>query len=82
MAGTYVVADATVKKGDPNAKPASVGTAGGAKGTYVLRGQIPPGVNLTRHVDKRVEIVGTTAVEDKIQIVNMYMFKEVAASCS
>lgn len=78
-AGTFVVADATVTKGVPGTKPAS--QSGTAKATYTLRGQIPPGMNLTKHVDHKVEIVGATAVEDKVQIVNMYMFKEVAATC-
>jgi hypothetical protein len=81
--GGFVLAEASQVK--PAGQP--VGTAGTAsveKRNYTLKGVVPPGIDLAKHMNHRVEVAGTiteaTATE-KQPSVNMHTFTHVAATC-
>jgi hypothetical protein len=48
----------------------------------MLGGIVPPGVNLSQHVNHKVEVAGTISESaDKSMNVSMHSFKMVAATC-
>lgn len=82
MTGTFVVADAIAMKGAPGTVT-PVGTSGAPKKTYTIRGIIPPGTDLNKLVNHKVEVAGTIGEsDDKTPNVNMHTFKSIAAKCS
>ena len=87
--GTFVLEEGTVVKQESNAavQPASrpTGTAGTAKGTYRLVGIVPPGVDLSKLLNHKVEVVGPVTEpapnETRPPNINMHTFKDVASTC-
>lgn len=81
--GTFELANATEAK--PGGGP--TGTSGGAaasKKVYAIVGIIPPGVNLSQHVNHKVELAGVPvdpALAGNTPKFNMHTFKMVAATC-
>lgn len=77
---TFVLEEGAVVKQESNA--ASTGTA---KRTYRLIGMVPPGVDLSRHLNHKVEVVGTITEpapnETRSPSINMFKFQEVASAC-
>lgn len=87
--GTFVLEQGTVVKQGSNAavQPANrpTGTAGTAKRTYTLVGTVPPGIDLLKHLNHQVEVVGPVSEpapgEKKAPKINMYKFKQVTSTC-
>lgn len=81
--GTFELANATETK--PAGSPAGTsGAAAASKGTYAIVGIVPPGVNLSQHVNHKVELTGVPgdpALAGKTPKFNMHTFKMVAATC-
>lgn len=81
--GTFELANATEVK--PAGSPTGTsGAAAASKKTYAIVGIIPPGVNLSQHVNHKVELAGVPvdpALAGNTPKFNMHTFKMVAAAC-
>lgn len=81
--GTFELANATEVK--PAGSPTGTsGAAAASKKTYAIVGIIPPGVNLSQHVNHKVELAGVPvdpALAGNTPKFNMHSFKMVAATC-
>jgi hypothetical protein len=79
IAGSFVLAEATVTKAGSTEKP--VGTSGAAKKSYMLGGIVPPGTDLSKHVNHKVEVAGTVSESADSASVSMHTFKMVNQTC-
>ncbi len=75
--GQFNLADAT--------EVAKSGAAAATKKTYAIKGLMPPGVNLTQHMNHKVELTGTMGdpalAKGNMSEFNVTDFKMIAATC-